>query len=78
MMGIRVFLVIVLATFAKASPALSKSANLDVNFEEMRSLCAEHDPIACLKLKAISFLDSLFRKKSYQVVVLMKNQCFFV
>lgn len=72
MMGAKVCLVIVLATFANASPALPKDANMEASFEEMRSLCAEHDPIACLKLKALSFLDSLFRKKSYQVVVLIK------
>ncbi|CAH0555709.1 unnamed protein product [Brassicogethes aeneus] len=49
---------------ACASPA---KHSLFSNMDETRSLCAEDDPIACLKLKAITFLDTILSKDNFQM-----------
>lgn len=63
------FLAIATVTLASptSKPAFWKGTALDNQVEEMRSLCANEDPIACLKYKAISFLDTIFQKDSFQV-----------
>jgi hypothetical protein len=67
MSSAKVCVVLALVSLSGASPAFWKGTPFDSSVEEMRSMCAEDDPIACLKLKAISFLDSLLRKDSFQI-----------
>lgn len=65
---IKVCALLVLATAAYGSPAFWKGTELDSTVEEMRSLCANDDAIACLKFRAMSFLDTIFKKDNYQVL----------
>lgn len=63
-----VFLASVVCGSPAPPPSLWKDSFLGGSIEEMRSLCAEDDPIACLKYKAITFLDSILKKDNYQVL----------
>lgn len=65
----KICVVFALASATAASPAVNDKG-LAGTFEEMRSLCNNEDPIACIKFKALNFLDSLFKKNSFQVSVL--------
>lgn len=66
---VKVCALLAFATVACASPAFWKGTALDSTVEEMRSLCANDDAIACLKFRAMSFLDTIFKKDNYQVRV---------
>lgn len=59
------------ACASPAKPAFWKGTPLDSSVEEMRSLCADDDPIACFKLKAITFLDGFFQNDNVQVLLLL-------
>ncbi|RZC37777.1 uncharacterized protein BDFB_010887 [Asbolus verrucosus] len=67
MASIRVCVLLALVTLSSASPTFWKGTPFQTTIEEMRSLCTEDDPIACLKYKAISFLDSILRKDNFQI-----------
>ncbi|XP_044755182.1 uncharacterized protein LOC123314128 [Coccinella septempunctata] len=67
--GAFVVLVAVVAA-AKASPAKQQQWEdlfPQINMEEMRSMCDGDDPISCLKLKAISFLNNIFQLDNYKL-----------
>lgn len=71
MTAFKVCVFVTLVTLSSASPtkpAFWKGTSFDSSVEEMRSLCAEDDPIACLKYKAISFLDLILQKDNFQVI----------
>ncbi|KAL3267848.1 hypothetical protein HHI36_006989 [Cryptolaemus montrouzieri] len=66
----RFFLFVVLVVAANASPAkqpLWEDMFSKASLAEMRSMCDEEDPIACLKLKAISFLNNIFQVDNYKL-----------
>lgn len=65
----------VVACSPATKPSFWTGTTLDSTVEEMRSLCANDDPIACLKFKAMNFLDNLFQKDSYAVskILLLKK-----
>lgn len=67
MVSFKICALLALATVAYGSPAFWKGTALDSTVEEMRSLCANDDAIACLKFRAMSFLDTIFKKDNYQV-----------
>ncbi|XP_044271485.1 uncharacterized protein LOC123015676 [Tribolium madens] len=70
MTAFKVCVFVTLVTLSSASPtkpAFWKGTSFDSSVEEMRSLCTEDDPIACLKYKAISFLDSILQKDNFQI-----------
>lgn len=49
-----------------------KGTPMDGLVEEMRSGCAEgSDPTACIKFKVMSLLDSIFKKDTFQVNLLI-------
>lgn len=60
-----------------AKPAFWKGTPLDNMVEEMRSNCADgSDAISCMKFKVLNFLDTIFKKDTYQVnflFILMEN-----
>ncbi|XP_063919187.1 uncharacterized protein LOC135134436 [Zophobas morio] len=59
--------VVTLASASPAKPAFWKGTAFDSSVEQMRALCAEDDPIACLKFKAISFLNSILQKDNFLI-----------
>lgn len=74
MTSVKVCVFVALVTLCGGSPtkkAFWKGTSFDSSVEEMRALCAEDDPIACLKFKALSFLDSLLQKDNFQVTSLI-------
>ncbi|XP_053680825.1 uncharacterized protein LOC128731717 [Anopheles nili] len=49
-------------------PAFWKGTPMDGMVEEMRSLCSsENDSVACTKYKIMSFLDTVFKRDSFQL-----------
>lgn len=65
--------IVALIGVAAANPAAKQSfwkgTPMDSMVEEMRSSCSDgNDPLACMKYKVMNFLDTLFKKDSYQVI----------
>lgn len=65
----KVCAVLVLVAFVGATPTGNfwKGTFLDSTVEEMRSLCDNDDALACIKFKAMTFIDNLFNKDSFKV-----------
>lgn len=66
--------IVALIGFAAANPAAKQSfwkgTPMDSMVEEMRSSCSDgNDALACMKFKVMNFLDSVFKKDSYQVII---------
>lgn len=65
-------LIIVISGLAAGNPAAKQSfwkgTPMDGMVEEMRSSCTDgNDALACMKFKVMNFLDTIFKKDSYQV-----------
>lgn len=70
--------IVALIGLAAANPAAKQSfwkgTPMDGMVEEMRSSCSDgNDALACMKFKVMNFLDSIFKKDSYQVLKKIKN-----
>lgn len=66
----KALLIATLATLAVATPTSNsfwKGTILDSSVEEMRSMCANDDALACIKYKVVTFLDAVLNKESFQV-----------
>lgn len=62
--------VFVFVATAQGSPAKQQQWEdlfPQANMAEMRSMCDGDDAVACLKLKAISFLNNIFQLDNYKV-----------
>ncbi|KFB51867.1 AGAP012549-PA-like protein [Anopheles sinensis] len=59
---------LVAANPAASKPAFWKDTPMDGMVREMRSLCeTDKDSAACLKLKIMNFLDTVFKKDNFQI-----------
>ncbi|KAK9890828.1 hypothetical protein WA026_012174 [Henosepilachna vigintioctopunctata] len=66
----RLFVFTIFVVAVSASPArqpLWEDIFSKSSLDEMRSMCDGDDPIACLKLKAVSFLNNIFQMDNYKI-----------
>ncbi|KAK5644654.1 hypothetical protein RI129_005954 [Pyrocoelia pectoralis] len=69
---LKVCFVLTFIAFCTASPSSKtgfwKDTALNKAVDEMRSLCANDDPISCLKYRFMSLIDGFFKKDTFQIL----------